>query len=245
MNIIFELIVERKYIGIIAVLIGVAIVIIAVLVSTNKKRTRLRRKANYNKSKKSSILEECKSNEDLEFKLDTYQSNLKNELSKNKQIIQKAKNQGYIKANTTWTERFQELTDVSNTLYRNLEYENAQKLNKDKFHRYTSLHFRSVIVGNLAYEDYIDSKKVRDEISDLIVAIGKKQVQVTPAEKKELYEVKDTCVETTRYLYNRMVEIQTMTKQLKMKIHDECGVRGKEWYEKIERNKQKRRDLSI
>ena len=83
---------------------------------------------------------------------------MRKELSKNKQIIQKAKNKGYIKANTTWTERFQELTDVSNTLYKNLEYENARKLNKDKFHRYTSLHFRSVILGNLAYKDYWKEK---------------------------------------------------------------------------------------
>ena len=60
------------------------------------------------------------------------------------------KKKGYIKANTAWTERFQELTEVSNTLYKILEYENARKLNKDKFHRYTSLHFRSVILGNLA-----------------------------------------------------------------------------------------------
>ena len=127
---------------------------------------------------------------------------------------------------------------VSNTLYKNLEYENARKLNKDKFHRYTSLHFRSVILGNLAYKDYIDSKRVRDEIGQLLVDIGKKKVQVTAAEKKELYDVKDTCVKTTRYLYDRMIAIQSKTGELRDKIRDECGSRGKAWFDKIQKNKK-------
>ena len=239
MNNIFDFILERKYIGIGALLTTIVILIIAILILISRKRTKSRRKTNYNKSKKQYTLDNCKSYADLEFKIDTYQNNLKNELTKNKQVIQNAKKKGYLKANTAWTERFQELTEVSNTLYKNLEYENARKLNKDKFHRYTSLHFRSVILGNLAYKDYIDSKKVRDEISDLLVAIGKKQIQVVAAEKKELYDVKDTCVKTTRYLYDRMVAIQNKTGILRDKIRDECGSRGKEWYNKIQKNKEK------
>lgn len=80
---------------------------------------------------------------------------------------------------------------------------------------------------------------MRDEISDLLVAIGKKQIQVSAAEKKELYDVKDTCVKTTRYLYDRMVAIQNKTGILRDKIRDKCGSRGKEWYNKIQRNKGK------
>lgn len=233
MNTILGFVYERKYTGI--VIIAVAIIIVLFL---SKKRKKSKIKTNCDKSKKAYTLENCKSYEDLEFKIDTYQNNLRKELSKNKQIIQKAKNKGYIKANTTWTERFQELTDVSNTLYKNLEYENARKLNKDKFHRYTSLHYRSVILGNLAYKDYIDSKRVRDEIGQLLVDIGKKKVQVTAAEKKELYDVKDTCVKTTRYLYDRMIAIQSKTGELRDKIRDECGSRGKAWFDKIQKNKK-------
>ena len=80
---------------------------------------------------------------------------------------------------------------------------------------------------------------MRDEISDLLVTIGKKQIQVVAAEKKELYDVKDTCVKTTRYLYDRMVAIQNKTGILRDKIRDECGSRGKEWYNKIQKNKEK------
>lgn len=115
MNTILGFVYERKYTGI--VIIAVAIIIVLIL---SKKRKKSKIKTNYDKSKKAYTLEDCKSYEDLEFKIDTYQNNLRKELSKNKQIIQKAKNKGYIKANTTWIERFQELTDVSNTLYKNL-----------------------------------------------------------------------------------------------------------------------------
>lgn len=54
-----------------------------------------------------------------------------------------------------------------------------------------------------------------------------------------MYDVKDTCVKTTRYLYDRMVAIQNKTGILRDKIRDECGSRGKEWYNKIQRNKGK------
>lgn len=64
----------------------------------------------------------------------------------------------------------------------------------------TSLHFRSFIMSNIAYSDYIDSKKVRDEISNLLVAIGKGEVRVSPHDKKELYNIKDVCVKTTKCL---------------------------------------------
>lgn len=236
MDKILEWILLNKYM-VISVTIVIVIFIIIFMAVRNKSKKRNKADKGYNSNKRYT-LDDCKSYEDIDFKIDTYQRSLENELSKNKKAIQEVKKKGYIKANTAWTERFQELTEVSNTLYKNLEYENSKKLNKDKFQRYTSLHFRSVILGNLAYKDYVDSKKVRDEISALLVAIGKKQVRVTSIEKRELYDVKDVCVKATKYLYDRMVAIQNKTGTLRDKIRDECGTRGREWYNKIQRNKK-------
>ena len=91
MNNIFDFILERKYIGIGVLLTTIVILIIAILILSSRKRTKSRRKTNYNKSKKQYTLDDCKSYEDLEFKIDTYQNNFKNELTKNKQVIQNAK----------------------------------------------------------------------------------------------------------------------------------------------------------
>ena len=220
------------------VIVAVIIIfLIIILFSSNKKKKHSIPKNHRNNT--SYTIQDCKSTDDLQFKIDTYQKKLEIELEKNKELIQNAKRKGYIKASTAWTERFQELTNVSYTLNKNLEYENQRRLANDKFHRYTSLHFRSFIMSNIAYSDYIDSKKVRDEISNLLVAIGKGEVRVSPHDKKELYNIKDVCVKTTKCLYERMVSIQTKTGILRDKIRDECGKRGIEWYKKNINNKNK------
>ena len=223
-------------------IICVCILIIIVIVVLIARRSATQKKStNPIKSRKNLTLDDCVSRDDIQFKIDTYQRNLEQELSRSKKKINEAKRKGYIKSNTTWTERFDKFTEISNTLYKNLEYENARKLNTDKFHRYANLHFRSMILGNLAYNDYRDSQKVRDEISHLLVDIGKKKVTVTKSEKAELYDIKDICVKTTKYLYDRMVVIQKETGTLRDKIRDECGSRGREWFAKLENNKRKNR----
>lgn len=223
-----------------AFIIVILFLVITIVIRNNAKTKKKRRGGKTKTLKKTYTVRDCISSDDLQFKIDTYQKELDDELERSKKLIQEAKKKGYIKASTAWTDRFHELTNVSNTLNRNLEYENSRKLAADKFHRYTSLHFRSVILGNIAYTDYIASKKVRDEIGELLVSIGKGQVRISSTEKRELYNIKDTCVKTTKYLYDRMVSIQEKTGKLRDKIRDECGQRGKEWYKKNQDNKYRR-----
>lgn len=234
MDLLQKILSDSKWL-IFAFIIVILLLVIIIVIRSNAKTKKKRRGGKAKTPKKTYTVRDCISSDDLQFKIDTYQKELDDELEKSKKLIQEAKKKGYIKASTAWTDRFHELTNVSNTLNRNLEYENSRKLAADKFHRYTSLHFRSVILGNIAYTDYIASKKVRDEIGELLVSIGKGQVRISSTEKRELYNIKDTCVKTTKYLYDRMVSIQEKTGKLRDKIRDECGQRGKEWYKKKSR----------
>ena len=227
MDLLQKILSDSKWL-IFAFIIVILLLVIIIVIRSNAKTKKKRRGGKAKTPKKTYTVRDCISSDDLQFKIDTYQKELDDELEKSKKLIQEAKKKGYIKASTAWTDRFHELTNVSNTLNRNLEYENSRKLAADKFHRYTSLHFRSVILGNIAYTDYIASKKVRDEIGELLVSIGKGQVRTSSTEKRELYNIKDTCVKTTKYLYDRMVSIQEKTGKLRDKIRDECGQRGKE-----------------
>lgn len=236
MDLLQKILSDSKWL-IFAFIIVILLLVIIIVIRSNAKTKKKRRGGKAKTPKKTYTVRDCISSDDLQFKIDTYQKELDDELEKSKKLIQEAKKKGYIKASTAWTDRFHELTNVSNTLNRNLEYENSRKLAADKFHRYTSLHFRSVILGNIAYTDYIASKKVRDEIGELLVSIGKGQVRISSTEKRELYNIKDTCVKTTKYLYDRMVSIQEKTGKLRDKIRDECGQRGKEWYKKNQDNK--------
>ncbi len=239
MDLLQKILSDSKWL-IFAFIIVILLLVIIIVIRSNAKTKKKRRGGKAKTPKKTYTVRDCISSDDLQFKIDTYQKELDDELEKSKKLIQEAKKKGYIKASTAWTDRFHELTNVSNTLNRNLEYENSRKLAADKFHRYTSLHFRSVILGNIAYTDYIASKKVRDEIGELLVSIGKGQVRISSTEKRELYNIKDTCVKTTKYLYDRMVSIQEKTGKLRDKIRDECGQRGKEWYKKNQDNKYRR-----
>ena len=239
MDLLQKILSDSKWL-IFAFIIVILLLVIIIVIRSNAKTKKKRRGGKAKTPKKTYTVRDCISSDDLQFKIDTYQKELDDELEKSKKLIQEAKKKGYIKASTAWTDRFHELTNVSNTLNRNLEYENSRKLAADKFHRYTSLHFRSVILGNIAYTDYIASKKVRDEIGELLVSIGKGQVRISSTEKRELYNIKDTCVKTTKYLYERMVSIQEKTGKLRDKIRDECGQRGKEWYKKNQDNKYRR-----
>ena len=239
MDLLQKILSDSKWL-IFAFIIAILLLVIIIVIRSNAKTKKKRRGGKAKTPKKTYTVRDCISSDDLQFKIDTYQKELDDELEKSKKLIQEAKKKGYIKASTAWTDRFHELTNVSNTLNRNLEYENSRKLAADKFHRYTSLHFRSVILGNIAYTDYIASKKVRDEIGELLVSIGKGQVRISSTEKRELYNIKDTCVKTTKYLYDRMVSIQEKTGKLRDKIRDECGQRGKEWYKKNQDNKYRR-----
>ena len=239
MDLLQKILSDSKWL-IFAFIIVILLLVIIIVIRSNAKTKKKRRGGKAKTPKKTYTVRDCISSDDLQFKIDTYQKELDDELEKSKKLIQEAKKKGYIKASTAWTDRFHELTNVSNTLNRNLEYENSRKLAADKFHRYTSLHFRSVILGNIAYTDYIASKKVRDEIGELLVSIGKGQVRTSSTEKRELYNIKDTCVKTTKYLYDRMVSIQEKTGKLRDKIRDECGQRGKEWYKKNQDNKYRR-----
>lgn len=76
------------------------------------------------------------------------------------------------------------------------------------------------------------------KLIDCWLILEKKKVKVTKKEKAELYNLKDTCVKTTKYLYDRMIGVQSQTGVLRDKIRDECGARGYEWYKKISGKKK-------
>lgn len=175
-------------------------------------------------------IQDCISNSDLRYNIDTKQKQLEAQVEKNRQLVEDAKRQGYLTVSTAWMNRFNQLVEVSNTLNQNLLYENKRRLLNDKFHRYTDLHFRSMIMGNLAYEDYLEAKKGRDQISNVLLSIGQKKIRVSYSDKEKLYQIKDMYKESTSFLYDRMKSINNETGKLRDKIGSECGERGRKWW---------------
>lgn len=190
--------------------------------------------------KKKHHLKDCISLEDIQIRSDAYQESLDIQFQNCKEMIRAAQKKGYIKTNLAWAEHFEEFSKVSNTLYRNLEYENNRQLSSAKFHRYTDLHFRAMILDHIAYEKYISAKKTRDEIKSVVAEVHRGNVKVSDLGRNELYKLRDASEKTTKLLFDRMVDLQQETRRLKYKIRDECGQRGQIWFAKIEKNKQRK-----
>lgn len=135
---IFYFVNEGKYIKI--ALIAITIIIISLILKKIFNTTK------QHKIQNKYTLADLKSNDDLEFKVNTYQRNLQKEVSRSIQIIQEEKNRGLIKKSTVWMNHFQEYTDLLNKLDKNLQYENARRLNEDKFHKCKS-QYKNVGLG--------------------------------------------------------------------------------------------------
>lgn len=211
----------------------ITILVILIIICIVRKKNKSKFNINY-------TISDCRSDDDIYFEMDSLQKQLDDEIDKGKKIIQKTAEDGYIKIEREWLKKNSELLYLENTLYKNLEYENKRKLNKEKYKRYISLHFRSHILGELAYKEYKEAKKIRDELNQVIVEIKKNNRYISKEEKKKLYDSKDAAVNITRIMYNRMIDIQTETKKLREKIRTECGRKGKVWYRKLMQRKQRK-----
>ncbi|RGC49195.1 hypothetical protein [Absiella sp. AM29-15] len=187
----------------------------------------------YKKYKIKKVIRKCKSKQDLKIKrYDSEITKINKQLNYSKDIIRKAEIKGYITVNNAWRKRFNDLNELSNILQANLEYEIKKHLEKSKFHRYTNLHFRCMLLGNQAYDDYKVSKKQQKDLLKAINQLEKKNKKVKNKELQEYKKLAKLLGEASQKLYEEMVELQTNTAKLRDKIRDECGKRGREWYEK-------------
>lgn len=175
-------------------------------------------------------IRKCESKEDVQYKLIEAETAVERKIQQTRAVVQEARQQGYIKLSTEWMKRFDELIEVSNTLNQNLILENNRKLQMNKFYRYNDLWFRSMLMGDIAYNDYTSALASLDEIGTVLVSIDKGKIHVGRTEKTKLYEIKDAFKEARDVLLKRVQAINAQTATLRDKIGAECGERGKQWW---------------
>ncbi len=176
-----------------------------------------------------SAIRQCKSAEDVAVRLSEAEAAIDRKVQESRSIVQEAQREGYLKVNTEWMNRFDELVNVSNTLNENLSIEMDRRMNLDRFHRYNNIWFRSVLMSDLVYDDYMHAKQSLDEIGQVLVSIGKGQMKVSYAQKNQFYEMKDMFKSARDLLYKRLLSINEHTKKFREKIGNECGERGRQW----------------
>ncbi len=180
----------------------------------------------------------CKSKEDVPYKLIEAETVVEQKVQQSRTIVREAERQGYIKVSTVWMERFNELVEVSNTLNQNLILENERRTQMDRFYRYNDIWYRSVLMGNIAFNDYQSAKASLDEIGTVIDAIDRGRMRVNWDQKTKLYEIQDTFKKAKDILLKRVQSINAHTAAFRDKIGNECGERGRQW--RAERMKGRR-----
>ncbi len=170
---------------------------------------------------------------DKRFDLSEAERQLSYEIIKNKQLIKKTINESHSKVDTAWIDSISKVMSVSNTLQKNLEMQQKKRLSTNKFHYYVGLHFRSMKAANLVHKEFSNVDHSYREINQLLLSIKNGKTHVSKQEKNDYWNIKELIKETRRVLLERVHQLNYQTGQLRDKIRDECGQRGKDWHAKI------------
>lgn len=131
----------------------------------------------------------------------------------------------------------------SRRLEKDLEARIRARIDQARFEEYVELHRRSRIIADKRYALYARAKRGLDDIGSLLVAIGKGEVKVTKAQKKELYACKDAIKATKNAHLANVRLLNSQTHSLKEKIRSECGVRGRKWAQGVDKRARMRGSL--
>ena len=136
------------------------------------------------------------------------------------------------------------------------------KLNSD-FITLTELHFNSFIVSDETYKLLEDAKivlehltkiieKAKEQIDSLLKKRNKstdykssneikQEIEIIQDQKITFQKNYELCKVQKNNLYEELKKLNTQTSLLKYIIRDKCGLRGVEWYEKLEARKNRKR----
>ena len=141
-----------------------------------------------------------------------------------------------ISIDMNWVDDLAELIEATEVVYTNAEMNCNRRLQSEKFQYYCHLHFRSFTAADLCHERADMMKRVYDDINKTILRLksAKGSQRVSEEDYSKIIEIKNVMKTIIPFLYKRCDELNLQTRVLKLKIRDECGNGGREWYERLE-----------
>ena len=174
-------------------------------------------------------IDDCVSNEDVQYKLEEINAQIIHTIEANKVEIQQAVKSSNGRIQARWLSSYKRVLEVSSNLDANIRAHAKNNLQSSKFSYYAGLHFRSMCAANIAYAEFESIDKTFREINQLLLDIKNRNIRVSIAEKKQYYFVKDEIKELRQVYLAKVHELNRNTGQLRDKIGAECGQRGREW----------------
>ena len=129
----------------------------------------------------------------------------------------------------------------SRRLERELERDLATKLNEANFEEYRKLHRQSYKLADRRYRSY---EEVRDDlrgVNEVLRSIGSGEIRMRQDEKANVRQTRDALAAICDSHLANVRLLNNQTHALKMKIRNECGERGRRWYEDLEERTRQRR----
>lgn len=137
-----------------------------------------------------------------------------------------------------WSNQLRELLEATDIVYSNAEMTGRNIMNKNRFHYYCNLHFRSHLADSLCRQKKDEIKPEYTKINELIKRLNDKSdpLRVSKNDYNQIVAVKDAMKMVLNLLSERSNRLSIQTGTIRDKIGQECGKRGYEWWLKRKEN---------
>lgn len=167
-------------------------------------------------------------------------SDAKNYQKRRKQSLNTV-NKKQIDVDLSWSQELDELIEVTAVIYSNTDMNCNRRLESAKFQYYTNLWFRSMIAADLCHKKIKEIEPHYAYINNLIKDLNDKTnpLRVGSDEYKSIIHIKDFMKDVLSFLRSRRNYLNSkQTAVLRDKIGNECGERGRIWWEERMKNKK-------
>lgn len=183
------------------------------------------------------------SDDDLKYELSQAQARLAKQIRTNSALLQRAAKAAEVRVSQETIDAYARMGEASENLERNIAHELREHHGARKFERYCSLHYRSAQAAACMYDEVGQIQQAINGIDRLIRSGGRGNrgsgggrngAGVANVSVRDLRAAKAIYVELRRTLLERKNELFVQTAQLRDKIRDECGERGRQWYARLQ-----------
>ncbi|WP_323090092.1 hypothetical protein [Allobaculum sp. JKK-2023] len=178
-------------------------------------------------------IEECQSVEDNKYSLSREEYNLIKIIEQNREKIKTTLKAANLEIDTAWMDSSRKIMEITSNLDKNIQWYIDKNLNRAKFNYYISLHYRSFSAADIFYtKQFVPVCESYQKITELI-DFSYKYGNQTGVSIENLKETQNILESVRKRSLAHLHQLNNQTRKLKFKIRDECGQRGRNWYESI------------
>ncbi len=151
------------------------------------------------------------------------------------QPIQSSSGTEIISFDFSWSDDLQELMEATEVLYTNAQMNCNRRLDSERFHYYTNLHFRSFIAADLCHAKIGEMRPCYDRVNLTLKRLNDRSdpLRVSKEDYNQIVRIKDSIKALIAFLSERVSSLNVQTGILRDKIRDECGTGGRKWYDSL------------